>query len=243
MDWHARYLEQAQWTAQLRAYLFNKIGLGFSKKVLELGCGTGAVLNNFPLKSGVHGLDINRLVLKQAAQNAPDIQFTCGDGADLPFVAAAFDVVFCHFVLLWTEDPLRVVAEMRRVTRKGGIVLALAEPDYGGRIDYPAELAELGLWQRESLQNQGADPVMGRKLAGTFNQAGLKQVETGIIGGEWRSDILSGGQEMEWQVLIDDLSGRVPLQDIRNLEAKDRLARERGERVLYIPTFYAWGVV
>jgi hypothetical protein len=43
---------------------------------------------------------------------------------------------------------------MARVSRT---VLALAEPDYSGRVDEPAELKSLGEWQTEALQRQGAD--------------------------------------------------------------------------------------
>jgi SAM-dependent methyltransferase len=66
----------------------------------------------------------------------------CNSQADrhtLPF-QPVFDVTFCHFLLLWVSNPEKVVAEMGRVTRPGGSV-RLAEPDYGGRIDYPESLS------------------------------------------------------------------------------------------------------
>lgn len=243
MDWHSRYLQQARWTQQLRAYLFGRIGLADAKRVLEVGCGTGAVLADFPLNKGVYGLDINLRSLGDAAQYAPNSSFTCGDGLLLPFGDDEFDVVFCHFLLLWCESPDRIVAEMRRVTHNGGSVLALAEPDYGARIDYPNGLSELGNWQVQSLRDQGADPGMGRKLAGIFSRSGLKHVEAGILGGEWRRENTAGQSELEWQVLMDDLSGRVPFQKIQEMKAQDEKAWEMGERVLYVPTFYAWGLV
>ena len=243
MDWHARYLQQARWTAQLRSYLFNKAGLKPGQRVLELGCGTGAILADFPQQTGLYGLDLDYQALTQAAQNAPGARLTCGDGANLPFADAAFEHVFCHFVLLWVKDPERVVSELRRVTRPGGAVLALAEPDYGGRIDYPTELSTLGRWQIESLQKQGADPTMGRKLAGILAHAGLRQVESGVIGGEWQGRLPDGDQELEWQVLAADLAGQVPSDDIQKLKTLDQHARQQGERVLYVPTFYAWGLV
>jgi SAM-dependent methyltransferase len=242
MDWHARYLQQARWTAQLRSYLFNRAGLRPGQRVLELGCGTGAVLEDFPLKGGVYGLDVSRSALEQAARHAPAASLTCGDGACLPYPAGTFDLVFCHYVLLWVRDPDRVAAEMRRVTRPGGAVLALAEPDYGGRIDFPAALAVLGRWQMRSLRQQGADPEMGRKLAGIFTRAGLGQVETGVIGGEWKAHTSHPGQDLEWQVLVEDLQGQAPRPEILKIKALDDQARENGTRVLYVPTFYAWGL-
>lgn len=243
MDWHTRYLQQARWTAQLRAYLFQKAGLPAANHVLDLGCGTGALLEGLPVKSGaaVFGLDLSLTSVQQAFIHAPSASLTCADGAFLPYADSVFDVVFCHFVLLWTSDPLKVLAEMRRVTRPGGGVLALAEPDYGGRVDYPVELAELGRWQAESLRRQGADPEMGRKLAGIFARAELKHVETGVMGGEWVSSTLSGETNLEWDVLESDLAGQILLQDLRKMKERDEAARQNGERVLFVPTFYAWG--
>ena len=50
MDWHARYTQQANWTAQTRRYLYEKAGLSKTARVLEPGCGTGAVLVDCPLE-------------------------------------------------------------------------------------------------------------------------------------------------------------------------------------------------
>ncbi len=64
MESHKRYLHQANWTRDLRAYIFEKIGLDESSRALEVGCGTGAILSqtNFP----VVGLDLNLRALKEA---------------------------------------------------------------------------------------------------------------------------------------------------------------------------------
>jgi SAM-dependent methyltransferase len=248
MDWHARYLQQARWTAQLRSYLFKKAGIDSASRLMEIGCGTGAVLMDLPSDAGLYGIDLSRTALAQAALQSPAALLGCADAARLPFLNAVFDLTFCHFTLLWVKDPRQVVMEMRRVTRSAGAVLALAEPDYGGRIDFPAELAELGRWQAESLQRQGADPLMGRKLAGIFTQAGLRHVETGILGGEWKSlpDDSPAGSDanaLEWEVLQADLAGQVAPEQFRLMRQADQLARQRHERVLFVPTFYAWGVV
>jgi ubiquinone/menaquinone biosynthesis C-methylase UbiE len=245
MDWHTRYLQQARWTEQLRAYIFQETRLATADRVLELGCGTGALLAGLPVKSGaaVFGLDLDLPAVKQATIHAPGALLTCADGATLPYPDSVFDIVFCHFVLLWTSNPLEVVAEMRRITRPGGWVLALAEPDYGGRVDYPNELAALGRWQTQSLSRQGANPEMGRKLAGIFVQAGLKHIQTGVMGGEWTHPTSSAEENLEWDVLESDLAGQIHPQEIQRMKEIDSAARQSGKRVLFVPTFYAWGTV
>jgi SAM-dependent methyltransferase len=214
-------------------------------RILEVGCGTGAVLEELPVQAGaaIHALDLNQPSVKQASVNAPGILPLCSDGSFLPYPRACFDLTFCHYLLLWARDPGRILREMVRVTRPGGAVLALAEPDYGGRVDYPLELAELGHWQAESLKSQGADPLLGRKLAGLFVSAGLRDVETGVMGGEWRHPSLPGEREMEWDVLESDLAGKIPASDIQRMKALDFQAARSGARVLFVPTFFAWGRV
>jgi hypothetical protein len=133
---------------------------------------------------------------------------------------------------------------MRRVTRPGGAVMALAEPDYGGRIDYPDKLALLGEWQIESLKRQGADPLMGRKLTGLFHKTGLESVETGVLGGQWSESPDWAAWESEWAVLESDL--KKTFQDFESwkvIKDLDKSAYEKGERVLFVPTFYALGFV
>lgn len=245
MDWHARYTQQARWTQSLRSYLFNKAGMAAARRVLELGCGTGAVLADLPVKPGtaIHGLDTNLSSVRLAATGTPGANLLCADGARLPYPNACFDITFCHFVLLWASQPLNLLQEMRRVTRRGGAVLALAEPDYGGRVDFPTPLAELGQWQAQSLRDQGADPQMGRKLAGLFAQAGLKNVETGVVGGEWTAPPAPEEQAMEWEVIEADLAGKVPAAALQKMKRLEEQAWSNGERVLFVPTFFAWSRV
>ncbi len=47
------------------------------------------------------------------------------------------------------------------------------EPDYGGMIEYPPEIAAKDIWIN-ALTRAGADPFMGRKLPGMLRCAGLE---------------------------------------------------------------------
>jgi len=244
-DWHLRYLQQALWTRDLRRYLLGRAGIAQANRALEVGCGTGAILSEIPdTRSAnsleIHGLDINQENLELARAHAPTSNLIQGDAHFLPYETASIDLTFCHFLLLWVRDPIQTIAEMKRVTRSGGAVIALAEPDYGGRIDYPAELSQLGDWQRQSLIQQGADPLIGRRLAAIFHSANLVDVETGVLGGQWRQGLSKEGFENEWRVLLDDLAEVAPKAKIGELRKMDEIAWLRGERILYVPTFYAW---
>lgn len=244
-DWHRRFSQQAQWTHDLRTYIFGRIEIEKAQHILEVGCGTGAILRDLPAQVPFQvGLDINSSLLSMAMRSSPESKLNQGDGHQLPYRDHCFDITLCHFLLLWVDDPGQVLREMVRVTRPGGVVLALAEPDYGGRIDYPDELSILGEWQKQSLRQQSADPRMGRKLAGLFHRARLEAVETGTLGGQWSGAPDWEAWEAEWMVLESDLEKA--FQDPESWKALKKLdysAYQHGERVLFVPTFYAWGFV
>ncbi len=241
-QWHQRFSAQARWTADLRAYLFQRANLAPNSRILEVGCGTGAVLAELNAFANLHGLDLNPDYLRFTAQRLPAAHLVQADALRLPYSTAAFDLCVCHFLLLWVADARQVVSEMRRVTRPGGTVLALAEPDYGGRIDYPLELGDLGIMQAEALHDQGADIAMGRKLGELFWQAGLSEIETGVLGGQWHGAPTQEEWQSEWLVLADDLEGHFPTEQLQQLKEIDRRAWENASRVLYVPTFYACGI-
>ena len=242
MNWHRRYLQQAKWTRDLRAYLFRQAGLTVNSRVLEVGCGTGAILSELPNLGSLHGLDIDPVTLEQCRLHAPSAVLVQGDALRLPYYINTFDIVYCHFLLLWVDDPLRALLEMKRVARKGAQILAFAEPDYTARLDEPREFITLGQWQTESLRRQGADPGLGRQLADLFFQAGIELVETGTLQVA-ATEPSPEDWETEWEALESDLAGLVPSDDLQKMKHLDHQARLLGERILHVPTYFAWGRV
>ena len=269
--WHQRFAEQTRWTIQVREYLFRLASLDSADRVLEVGCGTGAVLCELPGQAAeprsigdsrwkpaktesapyivpprypaVFGMDIDYGSLVLASEYAPNAALTCGDAHLLPYASKSFDIVYCHYTLLWLTEPATALLEMRRVTRPGGWILCVAEPDYGGRIDYPPELSPVGEWQRRALKALGADPVIGRSLGALLTRAGLKEVQCGVLGGQWQHPAQEDG-DLEWAVLEKDLealSEPPTPEEAAALRSVDLKARRRGERLLYVPTFYAAG--
>ena len=242
MNWHTRYTQQAKWTRDLRAYLFNQAKLDHAHRVLEVGCGTGAILSELPIHLALHGLDIDPAALAECRVNAPTAALIHGNALALPYADQTFDIVYCHFLLLWVKDPLQALLEMKRITKASGYIIAFAEPDYSKRIDQPAELVQLGQWQTESLKRQGADPGLGARLAELFFQAEITILETGTIQSvenepspeEW---------QIEWAVIESDLAGKVSDADIQKMKRLDQQARTRGERKLNVPTYFCLGQV
>ena len=59
----------------------------------------------------------------------PRLRMTCADGFHLPFRDQRFLITLCHYFLMWVSDPAAVLEEMKRVTRTGGHLVVLAEPE------------------------------------------------------------------------------------------------------------------
>jgi len=238
-QWDEQFARQAEWTRGTRLQLYRRANLLRAGRVLDVGSGTGVVTAELAAHSRgqVSGVDIDPAMVAYARQWHGGPDYRPGDAHDLPFPGAWFDVTTCHFVLLWCRDAARAAAEMVRVTRPGGAVLVCAEPDYGGRIDHPD--LPLGRWQSEALRREGADPCLGRKLRGLFAQPGARDVEIGLLPGLWPPARLRAEFEAEWRLWERTLAGQVPPGELERAKAADLAAIETGERLVFVPVFYA----
>ena len=96
------------------------------ESILDVGCGTGVFTLNI-LASGprVTGLDISLPMLKRAEVKTGGYPFraVAGDMSFLPFADECFDKVVSMTALEFIADGREAVADLFRVTRKGGIVV------------------------------------------------------------------------------------------------------------------------
>ncbi|MGA2798749.1 MAG: class I SAM-dependent methyltransferase [Thermoguttaceae bacterium] len=165
--------QQAGWLASARARALRRVGIGQKRKVLDLACGFGAVTDELLRRSGgeVVALDCRQNALSSDPQSFAGASRVCGDALRLPFADGSFDLIFCQFTLLWI-NACSAVKEIHRVLQLRGVIVAI-EPDYGGMIEYPAEIAARDIWI-SALSRAGADPCIGRKLPGMLEQPGWK---------------------------------------------------------------------
>nr|WP_315469545.1 class I SAM-dependent methyltransferase [uncultured Undibacterium sp.] len=100
------------------------------KKLLEIGVGTGLLLDKYPIEAQITGIDISEAMLEVARKRVqalkhPNITLTLGNGETLPYEDNSFDCVVLPYVLSVTPDPAILVAEARRVCKDEGTILVL----------------------------------------------------------------------------------------------------------------------
>jgi SAM-dependent methyltransferase len=245
---HQRYRQQAGWTASIRAHLLSSCHLPQKARVLEIGCGTGVVLaevRKLMPKNHYFGIDLLHRAIDYAQEIDHETGYAQSDANFLPFAANSFDLVFCHFFLLWARPLHAIIQETRRVLKPGSSFIAFAEPDYGGRIDYPAELSTVADLQEHALRAQGAHTRVGRELGHWFACTGFTNITIGVLGGEWQMEdfVKDTDTDHEWQTLQNDLHflQQAQAHDLNAWQEVDRTARINQERILFVPTFYGIG--
>ena len=93
------------------------------RDVLEVGCGTGLLLQRFAtFARSARGVDLSEGMLAHARRRGLDV--THASATALPFADESFDVTCSFKVLPHVREIDRAIAEMVRVTRKGGFVIA-----------------------------------------------------------------------------------------------------------------------
>lgn len=98
--------------------------------LLEIGVGTGLLLNKYPTNCKITGIDISEdmlMIAREKAKNLPQMDITLEiiDAEHLKFSDHSFDCVVIPYVLSVTPDPDTLVAEARRVCKKGGTIMIL----------------------------------------------------------------------------------------------------------------------
>ncbi|QOC22899.1 methyltransferase domain-containing protein [Wenzhouxiangella sp. AB-CW3] len=134
-----QYDRHAAVAAETAARLIERLdGLRFNPaRILDLGCGTGQAARQLHRRypdAPVLAIDASRGMLNRARRQRGRwrrrFELLAGDAAALPLSDDSIDLVFCSLVLEWCRDPEKVLSELRRILRPGGLMLiATTGPD------------------------------------------------------------------------------------------------------------------
>jgi len=119
----------------IRETFLSWIDFAEEARVLEVGCGSGAIcreLTHWPNVTEVVGLDASPIFLAKARELADGIANLCfaeGDARALPFKDNEFEVAVFHTCLTHVPGPEKAIAEVFRILRPRGH-LAILDGDY-----------------------------------------------------------------------------------------------------------------
>jgi SAM-dependent methyltransferase len=157
-------------------------GVAEGDRVLDVGCGTGAlttVLAGLVGAGNVSAVDPSLPFVEECRAYLPGADVHVAPAESMPFDDATFDRSLSQLVFHFVDDPAGSVAEMARVTRPGGLVTACVWDFSGGMTmlrAYWDAVREAGAGGRDEADRFGGK--LG-ELATLWRDAGLRDVTDG----------------------------------------------------------------
>lgn len=193
------HIRHFTWNDDYIELLSHKLGLQTVKTLVDIGSGLGGLPGLFGLymKPGarVIGYDLDPEAVRQAQAIASAhpysvrFQFEVADAHALPLADGEADLVISQHVLAHVRDPQRVLAEMCRVVRPGGRVVAFEPNSLAQSLVFDCVDETLSLEERLKVVRYQAyyeagkrargdgDDSIGDRLPGLFHATGLTNIE------------------------------------------------------------------
>ncbi|MDF2730969.1 MAG: Methyltransferase type 11 [Acidimicrobiia bacterium] len=169
-----------RYSALLSPQLANLAGVETGQRALDVGCGPGALTEELVRRLGaesVAAVDPSEPFIGAVGERYPGVDARTSSADDLPFDNDEFDVTLAQLVVHFMPDPVAGLAEMARVTRDGGVVVACVWDHGGGQGPLRS------FWKAAREIDPGVDDeshlpgVRQGDLGEIFREAGLQHVE------------------------------------------------------------------
>ena len=181
-DAYLRFM--GRYSEQLAAQFADLAGVGPGQRLLDVGCGPGALTAELVERAGaaaVSAVEPSGSFAAAVRERLPGVDIRVGQAEELPFADGTFDAALAQLVVHFMTDPVRGLREMGRVTRPGGTVAACVWDHAGDRGPLSA------FWTAVRAVDPGAHDESG--LAGAregdltrlFGEAGLTAVEASTL--------------------------------------------------------------
>jgi len=183
-----RLRRQARFAEQT---LYRDINFSDCKNILEVGCGVGAqteiLLRRFPCIK-TQSIDLNKKQLSAAKEHLDQFKEFKGryklskmNAVNLEFESNSFDGAFLCWVLEHIPSPEKVLAEIRRVLKPGGVIYLTEVMNHTFFLDpYSPNVWKLWMAFNDYQYDNGGDPFIGAKLGNLLTAQGYKDIQTTV---------------------------------------------------------------
>jgi SAM-dependent methyltransferase len=173
-----------RYSEQLAVGFADWCGIDAAQRVLDVGCGPGALSAELVARVGISNVvavDPSTTFVTAVRDRLPGLEVHTAGAEQLPFEDRSVDAALGQLVVHFMTDPVAGIGEMRRVTRAGGVVGACV-------WDHATSKGPLGtFWRAVREFDPDADDeseLPGAReghLVELFDSAGLSSVEGGAL--------------------------------------------------------------
>jgi SAM-dependent methyltransferase len=163
-----------RYSSQLSALLCDRARISAGMRVLDVGCGPGALTAELVWRVGVEhvsAVDPSAPYVEACRARVAGVDARVAPAEALPFDADTFDVALAQLVVNFMSDPVRGVGEMCRVTRPGGTVAACVW-DYAGKMQMLRSFWDAAV----AVDPAGAGPLDEARRSAVSDRTGLRML-------------------------------------------------------------------
>jgi SAM-dependent methyltransferase len=169
-----------RYSVQLSAQLADLANVQKGQRVLDVGCGPGALTEELVRRVGaenVAAVDPSESFVAAARERNPGVDVQHAPAETLPYADDEFDAALAQLVVHFMQDAVAGIREMARVTKLGGVVAASVWDMGGSRAPISPFWIAARRLKPNAQDEAGLAGARQGHLAGIFEQAGLHDVE------------------------------------------------------------------
>jgi len=170
--------------------LFERVGVSAGMQCIDLGCGGGEVTFELTRMVGpaghAVGVDMDEVKLDLARKDAAargmsNVEFRTANVNEWDD-PAAYDLVYCRFLLEHLGQPDELLQRMWAAVRPGGPI-AVGATAFDGEFGEPPNeaFATAQRLYRALVDHRGGDPVAGRRMFRRFLDAGIPRPSVRLV--------------------------------------------------------------
>lgn len=169
-----------RYSTPLAPQLADLAGITDGQRVLDVGCGPGALTGELVSRVGasaVSAVDPSAPFVAAASARHPGVTVVQASAEALPFADDAFDASLAQLVVHFMRDSVAGLAEMRRVTRPDGVVAACVWDHAGDSGPLGSFWAAVRAFDPDAHDEGTLPGTIEGQLVELFEAAGLRRVE------------------------------------------------------------------